>query len=104
MQGEVQSLDRGPGFGCGIRLEEVLYREARKTWGQPPSAVPTFGCVGGLFSAMSRARLGPGQMQSEPSAAVEPTPLQFESGDTKHLFNHFRRVLITVFGVNALTV
>src|SRR5205823_8668304 len=50
------------------------------------------------------SRLSPGQMQSEPFAAVEPTPIQFESGDTKHLFNHFGRVLITVFGVNALTV
>ena len=58
----------------------------------------------GLFRAMTQARLSPCQMQSEPFAAVEPTPLQFESGDTKHLFNHFRRVLITVFGVNALTV
>src|SRR5438270_3328027 len=58
----------------------------------------------GLFSPMSRARLSPSQMQSEPFAAVEPTPLQFESGDTKHLFNHFRRVFITVFGVNALTL
>jgi hypothetical protein len=51
----------------------------------------------GMFSR-AHAR----QIQSKPFLAVEPGFLQVESRDAQHSLDHFERVLVAVFGMNAL--